>query len=226
MNLTAINIMSERPVHVQITELSEVLVQLSNRVLENFLISLHAAVQHDEPGTKQRMLADYEIDMAEIDLEERCLSFLALQHPVASDLRTIMTIIMINDELERIADLSFHSLDLMLEITPEIIESFEFEDMGELAAEMVKKSITSFALKEQALADEVGVLDKEIEVMHRAVVNKATALIKIPDADVSQLMAVMSISRYIEHIADHAVKIAQEVGYLVTGEIIHKDASH
>ena len=218
--------MSERLVHAQITELSEVLVQLSNKVLENFLLSLHAVVQHDEHGTVQRKLADYEIDMAEIDLEERCLSFLALQHPVASDLRTIMTIIMINDELERIGDLSLHSLDLMLEITPEIIESFEFGKMGVLAAEMVKKSITAFALKEQVLADQVSILDKEIEVMHRSVINKATALIKIPDADVSQLMAVLSISRYIEHIADHAVKILREVIYLVTGEIIHKDALH
>ncbi len=218
--------MTERPVHAQITELSEVLVQLSNTVLENFLISLHAAVQYDEDGTKQKKLADYEIDMAEIDLEEQCLSFLALQHPVASDLRTIMTIIMINDELERIGDLSLHSLDLMLEITPEIIESFEFEKMGVLASEMVKKSIAAFAVKKQALADEVAVLDEEIESMHRSVFNKATALIKIPNADVSQLMAVLSISRYIEHIADHAVKIAQEVGYLVTGDITHKKASH
>ena len=218
--------MPERPVHAQITELSEVLVQRSNTVLENFLLSLHAAVQHDKHGSKQRKLADYEIDITEVDLEERCLSFLALQHPVASDLRTIMTIIMINDELERIGDLSLHSLDLMLEITPEIIESFEFGKMGVLAAEMVKKSITAFALKEQVLADQVSILDKEIEVMHRSVINKATALIKIPDADVSQLMVVLSISRYIEHIADHAVKISQEVIYLVTGEVIHKGASH
>jgi len=218
--------MPKRPVHAQITELSEVLVQLSNKVLENFLLSLHAVAQHHESGTEQTKLAEYEIDMAEVDLEERCLSFLALQHPVARDLRTIMTIIMINDELERIGDLSLHSLDLMLEITPEIIESFEFEKMGLLAAEMVKMSIAAFAVKEQALADQVSVLDKEIEVMHRSVVNKATALIKMPDADVSQLMAVLSISRYIEHIADHAVKISQEVIYLVTGEIIHKESSH
>jgi len=218
--------MSIRPVHAQITELSEVLVQLSNKVLENFLISLHAAVQHDEDDIKKRALADYEIDMAEVDLEEQCLSFLALQHPVASDLRTIMTIIMVNDELERIGDLSLHCLDLMSEITPGIIESFGFEKMGVLASEMVKKSIMAFAVKEQAFADEVALFDEEIEVMHRSVFNKATALIKIPDADVSQLMAVLSISRYIKHIADHAVKIAQEVIYLVTGEITHKKASH
>ncbi len=215
--------MSERPVHAQITVLSEVLVQLANIVLENFLLSLHAVAQHDKHGTEKSKFADYEIDMAEVDLKERCLSFLALQHPVASDLRAIMTIIMINDELERIGDLSLHALDLMPEITPGIIESFDFEKMGVLAAEMVKKSIEAFALKEQVLADQVSVLDKEIEAMHRSVVNKATALIKIPDADVSQLIAILSISRYIEHIADHAVKIAQEVIYLVTGEIIHKE---
>lgn len=218
--------MSERPVHAQITELSEVLVQISKKVLENFLLSLHAVVQRDELGKEQRRHIDYEIDIAESDLQERCLSFLALQHPVASDLRTIITIIMINDDLERIGDLSLHSLDLMLEITPETIESFEFVKMGDLAAEMIKKSIAAFTLKEQALADQVIVFDDKIDAMHRSVFNKATALMKIPNADVSSLIAVLSISRYIERIADHAAKIAQEVIYLVSGELIHKKVKY
>ena len=216
--------MSERPVHELIRELSQVLVQLSDKVLQNFFHSLHAVKHQDEQGARQIRLVDDEIDVAEVDLEERCLAFLALQQPVARDLRTIVTIIKINDDLERIGDLAVHIIDRMPQISPLMLDSFEFENMGLHAGEMVKKSIEAFVTKNRMLADQVCALDEEIDVMHRKVFKKVTSLMKSPDSDVDQLIAALSISRYIERMADHATRIAHEVIYLVTGEIVrHKD---
>ncbi|EAT59296.1 phosphate transport system regulatory protein [Chlorobium ferrooxidans DSM 13031] len=81
--------MSDRPVHELIKELSLVLVQLSDKVLENFFNALHAVKHQDEQSARRIRLVDDEIDAAEVRLEERCLAFLALQQPVARDLRTI-----------------------------------------------------------------------------------------------------------------------------------------
>ncbi|MEI6756898.1 MAG: phosphate signaling complex protein PhoU [Chlorobium sp.] len=216
--------MSERPVHELIRELSQVLVQLSDKVLQNFFHSLHAVKHQDEQGARQIRAVDDEIDVAEVDLEERCLAFLALQQPVARDLRTIVTIIKINDDLERIGDLAVHIIDRMPQISPLMLDSFEFENMGVHAGEMVKKSIEAFVTKNRMLADQVCALDEEIDVMHRKVFKKVTSLMKSPDSDVDQLIAALSISRYIERMADHATRIAHEVIYLVTGEIVrHKD---
>ena len=173
----------------------------------------------NEQSARQIRFNDHEIDMAEVNLEERCLAFLALQQPVASDLRTIVTIIKINDDLERIGDLVVHIIERMPDISPEIIELFGFEDMGMKAAEMVKKSIEAFILKDRMQADRVCALDEEIDVMHRSIFKKVTGLMKNPDSDVEQLIAALSISRYIERMADHASRIAHEVIYLVTGEI-------
>ncbi|MFZ4525393.1 MAG: phosphate signaling complex protein PhoU [Chlorobium sp.] len=215
--------MSSRPVHVLINELSQVLVQLSDKVVENLFNALYAVKFQDEQSARQIRFVDHEIDVAEVNLEERCLAFLALQQPVARDLRTIVTIIKINDDLERIGDLVVHIIDRMPDISSETLDSFDFENMGMHAAEMVKKSIEAFISKDRMLADQVCALDEEIDVMHRLVFKKVTTLMNKQDSDVDQLIAALSISRYIERMADHASRIAHEVIYLVTGEIVrHK----
>ncbi|MEI6847412.1 MAG: phosphate signaling complex protein PhoU [Chlorobiaceae bacterium] len=215
--------MSERPVHELIKELERVLVQLSDKVRQNFFNALHAVKHQDELSARQIRQVDDEIDMAEVNLEERCLAFLALQQPVARDLRTIVTIIKINDDLERIGDLAVHIIDRMPEISPDMLVSFDFENMGVCAGEMVKMAIQAFISKDRTIADQVCALDEEIDVMHRTVFKKVTLLMKSPDSHVDQLIAALSISRYIERMADHATKIAREVIYLVTGEIVrHK----
>ena len=219
--------MSLRPVHEKINDLSEGLVQLSDKVVGNLVKALQTVRNQDEQEAHQIRKSDHEIDCAEVDLEERCLAFLALQQPVAGDLRTIVTIIKINDDLERIGDLAVHVVDRMPEINPALLDMFAFERMGFQAADMVKKSIDAFVLKDKVLADNVCALDEEIDVMHRAVFKKVAALLKSPDSDVDQLIAALSISRYLERMADHASRIAHEVIFLATGEIVrHKSKAY
>lgn len=212
--------MSERPVHELIKELSQVLVQLSDKVVGNLLDALHAVKHQDEQSARKIRIVDAEIDVAEVNLEERCLAFLAMQQPVARDLRTIVTIIKINDDLERIGDLAVHISERMPEISSEMIESFEFENMGIHAGEMVKKSIEAFVLKDRFLAGRVSTMDEVIDSIHRKVFKKVASLMKSPDSDSDELIAALSISRYIERTADHASRIANEVIFLVTGEIV------
>jgi phosphate transport system protein len=219
--------MSERPVHELIRELSQVLVQLSDKVLQNYFEALQVMKNRDEQSARRIRMVDNEIDMAEVNLEEQCLAFLALQQPVAKDLRTIVTIIKINDDLERIGDLAVHIIDRMPEIGPEMLELFDFETMGMQAGEMVRKSIEAFVRRDRPLADEVCALDEQIDIMHRTVFRDVTRLIKIQGSESDELIAALSISRYIERMADHATRIANEVIYLVTGEIVrHKECSY
>ena len=217
--------MPDRPVHVHIQELSQVLVDISSRVVENLFEALRAVKYQDEHSVPRIKLVENELDREEIDLEEQCIQFIALQHPVAKDLRTIIALMMISDELERIGEISIHIIDSMIEISPLLLESLEFESMFMLAGEMVTKSIDAFVLQDRDLADQVCAHDDEVDAMHRAAFKKVTALMKIADADVIRLTNALSISRNIERMADHASKIAQEVIYLVTGELVkHKDS--
>jgi phosphate transport system protein len=212
--------MPERPVHELIKELSQVLVQLSDKVVGNLFDALHAVKYQDEQGARQIRIVDDEIAVDEVNLEERCLAFLALQQPVARDLRTIVTIIKINDHLERIGDLAVHLVERMPEISPEMLESLEFDNMGMQAGEMVKHSIDAFVAADRLLARRIGVMDEVIDSIHRKVFRRVALLMKSPDSDSNELIAALSISRYIERMADHASRIANEVIFLVTGGIV------
>ena len=212
--------MPDRPVHVHIQELSQVLVNLSSRVVGNFFEALHAVQCQNEQSVPRIKLVEHELEIKELDLEKQCIQFIALQHPVAKDLRTIVAIMMISDELERIGELSLHIIDSMIAMSPAMLKLLEFDSMVMLAGEMVKKSIDAFVLQDRDLADQVCAHDDEVDAMHRAAFQKVTALMKIANADVIPLTSALSISRNIERMADHASKIAQEVIYLVTGELV------
>ena len=218
--------MPNRPIHVHIQELSQVLVDLSFRVVANLSDAIYAVKYQDKDSVSRIKDVENELEMEEIDIEERCIQFIALQHPVAKDLRTILTVMMMSDELERIGEISLHIIDSMLAITPAILELLEFELMFTLASDMVKKSIDAFVLQDRNLADQVCAQDDEVDAMHHTAVNKVTALMKTADADVNQLINALSVSRNIERVADHASKIAQEVIYLVTGALVKRQGTH
>lgn len=213
--------MSERPVHEYIKELSEALVQLSDKVLQNFNEALYAVTHKDVQSARKIRIVDDEIDQTEVKLEEQCLAFLALQQPVARDLRTMVTIIKINDDLERIGDLAVHIIERMPELGAEIMARYGFEKMGNLSADMVKKAINAFVARDRQLAEKVCEMDEEVDAMHRIVFRQvADAMKACCNTDTEELLAVLSVSRYIERLADHATRIAREVIYLVTGEIV------
>ena len=218
--------MADRPVHEHIKDLSNALVIISDKVLKNFSGVMDALLSTDMKGSRDIKIADGEIDASEVRLEEQCLVFLALQQPVARDLRTIITILKINTDLERIGDLAVHIFERMPEIDQALLRDFHFEKMGMLAREMVQKSIQAFVNKDRRMAEEVCDKDEELDAMHRAVFKKVSAEIRHAEADATQYIVAMSISRYIERIGDHATRIAREVLYLVTGEIVrHTDGS-
>lgn len=216
--------MSERPVHEHIRELSKELVMLSEMVLNNFDNALAAVRLQDLQAARKVKAGDDEINLAEVRLEERCLAFLALQQPVARDLRTIVTIIKIDDDLERIGDLAVHIIERMPDLGSDVMDHYEFDKMGDVASRMVRRSIDAFVDRDRHIADKVCSMDEEVDAMHRLVFRKVAEVMKAGSSDTDKLLAVLSVSRYIERMADHATRIAQEVIYLVTGEIVrHSD---
>jgi phosphate transport system protein len=218
--------MADRPVHEYIKELSDVLVQLADKVLENFFSAMKAVKLPDEQLARQIKSVDDEINLTEVWLEEQCLAFLALQQPVARDLRTIVTIVKINDDLERIGDLAVHIIERLPDVKPGVIDKYDFDTMGGHASDMVRKSIQAFVTRDRYLADKVCKMDEDVDAMHRLVFKRVAEGMKQPGSDTDQLIAVLSISRYIERMADHATRIALEVIYLVTGEIVrHSEGS-
>ena len=218
--------MADRPVHEHIKELSNSLVILSDKVVKNFSGAMEALAGKAVPGLEEVRLVEGEIDASEVRLEESCLVFLALNQPVARDLRSIITILKINTDLERVGDLALHIYERIAEVDQDFLREFHFDKMGSVAKDMVQKSIQAFVNKDRKLAEEVCDMDEELDAMHRAVFKKVSAEIRVGEMDSNQYIIALSISRYIERIGDHATRIAREVLFLITGEIVrHAEGS-
>ena len=158
------------------------------------------------------------INEQEVRIEEECLKILALHQPVAIDLRRTATILKINGDLERIADLAMNVAQRAEALSPyhefEIPESLE--RMAQLAIKMVRQALDAFVELDVELARDVCLRDDEV---NRQVIDEMYGVMRARSDLVEAAMHFFSASRHVERIADHATNIAEDVIYLVDGEI-------
>ncbi len=166
--------------------------------------------------------SDPEIDAIEVEIEEECLKIMALHQPVAVDLRFLIAVIKINNDLERIADEAVNIAERLTIVLrhPRQEFTFDYSMMAGKAENLLKMSLDSLVNLDLNLAREVISLDDEIDQLdHRAYDEIKEAMQKNP-AYMGYWINLFSVSRHIERIADHAVNIAEEVIYLIEGEIV------
>ncbi len=187
---------------------------------------IHQAVaQLSEPSYEEaRKLAvqDDAIDEFDVRIEEDCLKILALHQPVAVDLRRITAVLKISAELERVADLGVHIAERacgMLD-RPGIHVPEKLKQMAQKAVEMVHNSIDAYVELDSALARKVCADDDNVDRLNVEIIDEiCQAMHDSPDL-IEQAMHLFSASRHVERVADHATNIAEDVVYLVEGEII------
>ena len=180
----------------------------------------------------QEVLASEEtVNYREVEIEEECLKILALHQPVAVDLRRVATVLKINGDLERIADLAVnigertHSLTMY----PGFQMPANLDKMAEAAISMVRDAIDAFVRLDVEAARDVCLRDDVVDELNRQVISDVQALIEANVADIEPAFHFYSASRHVERIADHATNIAEDVIYLVDGEIArhkHDDVTY
>lgn len=165
--------------------------------------------------------SEQQIDMREVKIEEECLKILALHQPVAVDLRRTAAVLKINTELERIADLAVN----IAERTSSLTEHLDFEIPGKVermavkATDMVHDALDAFVELDVDVARDVCRRDEEVDLLNRQVIDELYETMQAQPSMVEPGLHVFSISRHIERIADCATNIAEDVIYLVEGEI-------
>jgi len=187
--------------------------------------SVHKAVnsvQHRDTDLANAVIdGDAAIDQAEVDLEEDCLKTLALHQPVAIDLRFIVAVLKINSDLERIGDLAANISErtVFLVTRQQIVAPFDLFGIAEKAQEMVRHSLDSLVNLDAALARQVCRMDDEVDTLNREAFARVKEAIRVEPEKVDILIAYLSVSRYLERIADHATNIAEDVIYMIEGTI-------
>ncbi len=206
----------------EIEKLKRRLLTLSADVEEMYVLAVQSLEKRDAGLAKKIAASDDRIDRMEVDLEEECLKILALHQPVANDLRFIVSVLKINNDLERIADLAVNIAERALDLMKyeQLPVPFEFAPMSKKVYAMVKKSLDALVNLDQHLAREVIALDDEVDALHHKSYGMVIERIQHRPAQIEALICYLVVSRYLERIADLATNIAEDVIYLIEGEIV------
>ncbi len=184
--------------------------------------SLDALQEPDPELCRQLVEQDDAIDDLDVRLEEDCLKILALYQPVADDLRRITTVLKITGELERVADLGVNIAERAASIGagPEIAIPDRMDRMAQEALQMLHNSIDALVKLDGDLARQVCVQDEIVDQYNRDIISELTDTMKRSPLLIEPMMHLFSVARHIERVADHATNIAEDVIYLVEGEIV------
>lgn len=216
-------------VHFQreISHLKKKIVAISAAVEESISGAITAVMKHDAVLARQVAEGDGKINQMEIGVEEECLKVLALYQPVAVDLRFVVSVLKMNKDLERMADLASNigrRAEYLADI-PKFDIPVLLEKMSIQTQEMVKHSLDALVHSDVALARRVLVSDAEVDQYYRQMHVFIQDQIRANPDDVERLINLLSVSRHLERIADLATNLAEDVIYTVEGEIVRRDKS-
>lgn len=212
----------ERHLQREIDKLKRRLLELSAEVENDVRMAVRAVEDRDPTMAETVLHRETQINATEVEVEEECLKILALYQPVAADLRYIIAVLKINQDLERIGDLAVHIAErgLFLCQQPRIDIQFRLGTMADKAQAMLKKVLDAFVNLDEAAARAVCVADGEIDAIHREIFQQVKTAVTGNAQLFEPLLQILHISRHLERIADHATNIAEDLIYLIEGRIV------
>ena len=210
--------------HLQhgLDELREELLTLFGVVEQMVDMAVRSLVER-RPDLAHRVLrADNSVDAREVKLEEECLKLLALHQPVAGDLRQVITVVKINSELERMADLACNIAEraIALDMYPMFKVPDELNDMVRESNSMVRRALDAFVTSDTQRARDVIRDDDVVDALNRILIEHLQEVMQESPESVVPAVHCFSASRNIECVADLATSLAEDVVYLVEGEIV------
>lgn len=207
---------------MKLEQIKRNMMQMGQNVESALDQAIKALVKRETEGFKAVHEIEKSTNNFHIQLDDECLSFLAMHGPVAKDLRLIFSIIKINADLERMGDqavnIAYTGKDYMSR-SPIALPS-EIEEMSHIVQKMVRDSLDSFVREDLTLANEVLQLDNQVDVRKNKVFKDLMQLIRQQPENVEAAMDVILIARNLERIGDHATNIAEDVIFVCTGKDI------
>ena len=212
----------------EIDRLKQMLMSLCEVVEESLRQAVEAIKTRDEALAKTVIAGDIEIDQMEVDVEEECLKILALYQPVAIDLRFIITALKINNDLERIGDLAVNLAERGTFLAGQQREdvTLDFDAMTEKTKSMVHRSLEALVNMDSKLAYEVCAADDEVDQINHQMFLIVQDEIRAHPEQSESLIHLLSASRHLERVADHATNIAEDVIYMIEGHIVRHKAEN
>ncbi len=184
--------------------------------------AIDALENRDVDLAEEVVKGDDKIDMKELQVEDQCLKALALHQPVAGDLRYIVAVLKVNNDLERMGDLANHIAEraVYLAGNPPIGMPARFGEMVRLVREMVRESLESLITQDAELAKKVILTDDTVDEIHWESYRELLGRMRTEEGIIDRAFHTITACRHLERIGDLATNIAEDVYYMVKGEII------
>jgi phosphate transport system protein len=211
----------------EMNRLNQDLVSVGKQVEDQLTMAFNAFVQMDVTTARKVIEGDAVVDNVEVEMEEECLKLLALYQPVANDLRLIVAVLKINNDLERIGDHAKNMAEIVLQMAengpikvPEnLIAIFEKTKL------MLRKVLLAFVELDIKIAEAVLAMDDEVDTLCKSQLPLQIEMIQHEPDYAGQHLMLLSVCRQLERIGDHASNIAEDIIYLLTGDIIRHSIS-
>jgi phosphate transport system protein len=186
--------------------------------------AIQALVERREEEARRIVETDQEINDLQIDIDDRCLKLLALQTPLAVDLRLITSAMKINADLERVGDQAVNIAENVLQLLPHppLKPLIDIPRMAGIAERMVRDALDSFVKGDAGLARDVLRRDDEVDGLKDQLFRELLTYMMADPGTIQRALALLLISRHLERIADHATNIAEDVIFIAEA----KDVRH
>ncbi len=217
----------QRHLEEDLNALTEELLRMGSLCEKMIQFSTKALLERDLSHTADLMKYEDQVNRLHVEIDERCMRLLALQGPVAGDLRAIIAALKINNDLERIGDqacnISQNTFDLVKAPNAKLPEGLA--RMAELAGEMVRESLDSYVRHDLQLAESVLTKEELVDALKDQIFNAQLAEMTKNVASVHRGLDVILIARNLEKVGDHATNIAEDVIFMVKGKDIRHHLS-
>jgi len=212
----------QRHFHEELEALKQTLLAMGGLVEDQIRRVMKALLERDDAMATEVIERDRQVNTYDVEVDEQCVSLLALYQPAAGDLRFITTAMKIVTDLERIGDQAVNIAQRVLELNREaqLKPYIDLPRMAEKAQRMVKESLDAFVARDTALARQVCGEDSDVDLLKEQIFRELLTFMMEDPRTIPRAIRLILISRFMERVADHATNIAEMVVYLVEGKMV------
>jgi phosphate transport system protein len=216
--------MARELLYSKIEELENDVVDMGNMCIDALKKSVEAFLNCDKELAKEVRKNDDLIDRKEMEIEEKCVSIIALQQPVASDLRTLLTVIKIISKLEKVVDNASKIAKIVSKSEINIKRENEIINvMTEYLEKMLKDALTAFRTGNEELARDVYNRDKKIDKLYEQLYREMISYIIENPKNTTMATETIFVAKYLERSGNLVASIGDRVVYMITGERIKEE---
>jgi phosphate transport system protein len=209
-----------------LAQIESLILEMGGMVENQIMLSIKALISRDEELAQSVRQGDKAIDAVEVQIDDLALRILALRQPMASDLRAVVCAMKVSSNLERIGDYAKNiaKRTVTLKDTASVGSSEKtLKRMGLLVQQMVNDALNAYVAKDLAMVDELIIRDEEVDHMHNTLFRELLTYMMEDPRNITACMHLLFIAKNIERMGDHTTAVAEQIHYVVTGEVPEDD---